>query len=126
MFNESSKAIYLQIADKICDDILAQKYTDESRLPSVREYAAEVEVNANTVMRTYDWLAAREIIFNRRGIGFFVAKDARNKVVELRRSEMYDQRMPKFFHRLSLLDITPEELGELYKRYLQTHKTDSK
>ena len=51
---KESKSIYLQIADRICDEILQGQYTEEERIPSVREYAATVEVNANTVVRTYD------------------------------------------------------------------------
>lgn len=126
MFNDSTRAIYLQIADRICDDILAHKYQEEDRLPSVREYAASIEVNANTVLRTYDWLAVREIIYNRRGIGFFISQDALKKVVELRREEMFRIGMPKFFHRISLLRITPEELNDLYTRYLQNNQNDLK
>ena len=53
---KESKSIYLQIADRICDEILQGQYTEEERIPSVREYAATVEVNANTVVRTYDYL----------------------------------------------------------------------
>ena len=50
---KESRAIYLQIADRICDDILLGQYEEEGRIPSVREYASIVEVNANTVMRSY-------------------------------------------------------------------------
>lgn len=53
---KESKAIYLQIADRICDEILLGQYPEEERIPSVREYAAIVEVNANTVMRSFDYL----------------------------------------------------------------------
>ena len=41
---KESKAIYLQIADRICDEILLGQYQEEERIPSVREYAAMVEV----------------------------------------------------------------------------------
>lgn len=53
---KESKAIYLQIAERICDEILLGQYLEEDRIPSVREYAAIVEVNANTntVMRSFD------------------------------------------------------------------------
>ena len=50
---KESKSIYLQIADRINDEILQGQYAEEGRIPSVREYAATVEVNANTVVRTY-------------------------------------------------------------------------
>ena len=53
---KDNKAIYLQIADFICDDILQGKLLEDERIPSVREYAATVEVNANTCARAYDWL----------------------------------------------------------------------
>ena len=64
---KESKSIYLQIADRINDEILQGQYAEEGRIPSVREYAATVEVNANTVVRTYDYLQGQEIIYNKRG-----------------------------------------------------------
>lgn len=74
---KESKPIYLQIADRIMDEILQDIYPEEARIPSVREYAATVEVNANTVVRSYDYLQTQEIIFNRRGIGYFVSNGAK-------------------------------------------------
>ena len=62
MHFKESKAIYLQIADRICDEVLLGQYQEEERIPSVREYAAVVEVNANTVMRSYDYLQTQGVI----------------------------------------------------------------
>ena len=67
---KESKAIYLQIADRICDEILLGQFGEEERIPSVREYAAIVEVNANTVMRSFDYLQSQNIIYNKRGYFF--------------------------------------------------------
>lgn len=67
---KESRAIYLQIADRICDDILLGQYEEEGRIPSVREYASIVEVNANTVMRSYEYLQSQEVIYNKRGLAF--------------------------------------------------------
>ena len=53
---KNQKPIYLQIAESICDNILAGKYRENEKLPSVREFAAEVEVNVNTVARSFEWL----------------------------------------------------------------------
>jgi DNA-binding transcriptional regulator YhcF (GntR family) len=64
------KAIYLQIADRICDEILLGTYGEEERIPSVREYASVVEVNANTAMRAFDYLQSLQVIYNKRGIGY--------------------------------------------------------
>ena len=60
-----TKAIYLQIADRICDEVLVGKFAEDGRIPSVREYAAVVEVNANTVMRSFDQLQSQGIICGR-------------------------------------------------------------
>lgn len=82
---KESKAIYLQIADRICDEILLGQYPEEERIPSVREYAAIVEVNANTVMRSFDYLQVQNIIYNKRGIGYFVASGAKELIHSLRK-----------------------------------------
>ena len=66
---KESKPIYLQIADRICDEILQGRYAENGRIPSVREYAATVEVNANTAMRSYDFLLSRGFTPIQRGIG---------------------------------------------------------
>ena len=82
---KESKSIYLQIADRICDEILQGQYTEEERIPSVREYAATVKVNANTVVRTYDYLQGQEIIHNKRGIGYFVPAGPKARIIALRK-----------------------------------------
>ena len=73
---KESKPIYLQIADRICDEILQGRYAENDRIPSVRDYAATVEVNANTAMRSYDFLQSRSVIRMQRGIGYFVEQSA--------------------------------------------------
>lgn len=118
MFKTNSKAIYLQIADRICDDILAGHLNPDDRMPSVREYGAALQVNPNTVMRTYDWLGQQGIIYNRRGIGFFVDPEAPATVRALRRRELMESEIYEVFHRLSLLGIDPETLRDEYENYL--------
>lgn len=117
---QESKAIYLQIADKIMDDIMSGRYTEEGRLPSVREYAASVEVNSNTVMRTYDYLAQQSLIFNRRGIGFFVEKEARERILEMRRRTFFSREAPYFMSRLASFGISPAELSRMYSDFISS------
>lgn len=118
-FKDNSKAIYLQIADRIADSVLAGLTAPGQRLPSVREYAAEVQVNPNTVMRTYETLADAGVIFNRRGIGFFVADDAPAIVRRRRAADFFDNRLPETFAQLRLLDVSPDRLAHLYKEFLE-------
>ena len=121
-FNNNTKAIYLQIADDICDKVLTGVFTPDERIQSVREYAALVEVNVNTVMRAYDYLAGLEIIYNKRGLGFFASPDARQKVIELRRREVLGDGVQAVFRQLAMLDITPAQLSEMYQQYLDNQK----
>ena len=69
---KQDRAIYLQMAERICDEILAGKYHSDDRIPSVREQAIIFEVNTNTVVKTYDLLLQWGIIYTRRGLGYFV------------------------------------------------------
>lgn len=91
-----TKAIYLQIADRICDEVLVGKFAEDGRIPSVREYAAVVEVNANTVMRSFDQLQSQGIIYNKRGIGYFVAAGARERILALRKEQFLTNEVDYF------------------------------
>ncbi len=117
-FKENNKAIYLQIADKLCDDVLTGATLPGARIPSVREYAATLEVNANTVMRSYEYLERLGVIFNRRGIGFFIADTAREVITTMRRETFIEGEVPYFFHQLSLLGVSPDELKTMFETYL--------
>ena len=118
----NSKAIYLQLADKIMDGILSGEYPSGERLPSVRDYAASVEVNSNTVMRTYDFLQQRGVISNKRGVGFFVDAEARPTILELRRSQFFNEETPYFFNRLKQFEVSSRELAEMYQNYLKNQQ----
>lgn len=100
---KESKPIYLQIADRICDEVLFGQYREEERIPSVREYAAVVEVNANTVMRSYDYLQSREVIYNKRGIGYFVSSGARELILSLKKKYFMEEEIDYFSSRCILL-----------------------
>lgn len=117
-FKEKDKAIYLQIADRICDEILSGNLQPGERIPSVRAYAASIEVNANTAMRSYDYLSGIDIIFNRRGIGYFVCDDAVNKIKEIRGARFLNDDLNEMFRQLNLLEISPEQLKAMYELYL--------
>lgn len=80
MIFSNDKAIYVQIAERLSDEILAGKYKEDERIPSVREYAVLLEVNANTTVKAYDLLATDEIIYNKRGLGYFVSAGARSRL----------------------------------------------
>lgn len=122
-FNSNSRPIYLQIADAISDRVLSGELTADERIPSVREYAAEVAVNVNTVMRAYDYLSGLDIIYNKRGLGYFTSANARDTIIALRRKRLLEEGMPAVFRELSLLDITPQAIAAMYEDYLTNHQS---
>jgi DNA-binding transcriptional regulator YhcF (GntR family) len=108
------QAIYLQIADLVCENILLGKWQVNDRLLSVRELAVELEVNPNTVMRTYDFLQSKDIIFNKRGIGYFVSENASEKILSYRREHFLENELPVLLKNMYLLNI---DISEIEKRY---------
>ena len=111
----NDKAIYIQMADRLCDEILAGKYKDDDRIPSVREYSVLLEVNTNTAIKAYDELARANIIYNKRGLGYFVTPGAKKQILKERKQEFMKQRLPELFRQMRLLDITIDDVVEAYK-----------
>jgi DNA-binding transcriptional regulator YhcF (GntR family) len=113
----NDKAIYIQIADRLCDEILAGKYKDDDRIPSVREYAVLLEVNTNTAVKAYDELARANIIYNKRGLGYFVSPEAKEQILDERRLDFIDNKSPELFRQMKLLGIKKVEICNLLERF---------
>ncbi len=109
----NNKSIFLQICDVICEQILSGKLQPDGRIPSVREYGAEIGVNPNTVMRSYEKLTNEGIIYNKRGIGYFISPDACEIVLQAQRKEFIETELPQIRKRAKLLGI---DLGEILKQ----------
>ena len=116
---KNNKTIYMQIVERICDEILLDKYKEEERIPSVREYASIVEVNFNTVMRSFEYLQTSDIIFNKRGIGYFVAEGAKTKILSLRKAHFLQNEIDDFFKQIYMLNIPVEEIVGMYQKYIK-------
>ncbi|PSR52527.1 GntR family transcriptional regulator [Adhaeribacter arboris] len=112
-----NEAIYLQIAAYVSENILLGKWLTEDKIPSVRDLAVELQVNPNTVMRTYEFLQNQEVIYNKRGIGFFVAPAGDKKIKSYRKERFLQQDLPEFFRNIFLLDINLEEIQQRYERF---------
>lgn len=111
------QAIYLQIVDFVCDSIIAGKWNAGERVPSVRELGVQLEVNPNTVMRAYECLQEREIIYNKRGVGYFVGDEASLQITHARRIEFLGTELPEVFRRMRLLGIPFCTLEKEYEKY---------
>jgi len=104
------KAIYMQIADYICENILATELKGGDRIQSVREMAAQVEVNPNTVARTFSYLQEKEIIFNKRGVGYSF-----ERTKAIKKEAFLKHYVPEVFKMMELLGISFKDLQALQK-----------
>ncbi|MDD3058079.1 MAG: GntR family transcriptional regulator [Spirochaetia bacterium] len=115
--------IYLQIAQYMHDLILNRVWKDGERIPSVRDMAMELEVNPNTVIRTYALLQEEGTLENQRGIGYFTAKDARSLVLKKRRERFLKKEVPALFLTMETLGLTMEDL-QMYADQLKQKGED--
>ena len=112
-------AIYLQIADYILERILLKQWKSGERIPAVRELAVQLEVNPNTVMRTYEFLQGQNIIYNQRGIGYFVSPDAIKSAIAYRKTEFVEKELPNIFRNIYMLGMDVDELKQRYEKFKQ-------
>ena len=120
-FNQS-QAIYMQIGDYISEQILFERWKEGDRILSVRELGVSLQVNPNTVMRTYDFLQNNDIIFNKRGVGYFVAEQAKSKIIDYRRKQFLELELPVIFKNMNILGMTFDELKAKYEEFSKNNR----
>lgn len=100
-----TRAIYLQIAERVSSEILAGRFVAGARLPSVRELSAELKVNPATVLRAYERLEGLSVVEVQRGIGYVVADGAQERVRAEMRREFFEEELPALQAKLEALGI---------------------
>ena len=118
----STQPIYLQIADLVCEKILLGAWPEGQRIPSIRELAVQLEVNPNTVLRTYDILQQEAVFVNRRGIGIFAADDAIKQASRFRKAQFLEQDILQFFRTLYMLEMNLDELKPRFEQFKKEMK----
>ena len=119
---KSTKGIFLQIAENICQQILAGKLNAGDRIPSVRDLSGEYEVNRNTLLRTYSLLEESGVFTNKRGIGFFVSENAVEIILEKEKKEFFQTEMPELIQKVKLLKLTENDMSELIEALKRNDK----
>lgn len=113
---QDGKSIFLQIADSITEKVMSGEFPAGEKIPSVRELAASMGVNPNTIMRTFMELQAMNIIENQRGIGYFVNAEAKKIILKDKKQEFFNKVLPEFLRQAELVGISTDEL----KKHLGT------
>ncbi len=111
-----NQAIYLQVADYLCEQILLRKWKEGEKIPSIRDMAVTMGVNPNTVNKTYTFLQEKGIITNQRGLGYFVADRGYEHTLELKKEDFIGQELPHFFKTMDLLRMTFEDIKNYYDK----------
>ncbi len=114
---KDNEAIYLQIAGYVNERILLGEWLPDEKILSVRELAMELQVNPNTVMRSYEYLQNKEVIYNKRGIGFFVAAEAVKTIKAAKRERFLNEDLPFLFKTMKLLNIELDEIAGRYEKF---------
>jgi len=122
---DDKKPIFIQIADIICEKILKKELNEEDKIPSIRELAIELEVNPNTILKAYNYLQDLNIIENRRGLGYFVAKNGFENTITHLRNEFFDYDLPIFFKKMALLKIDLNDLQKKYNIFLKKYNYEN-
>ncbi len=107
------KGIFLQIADQMSERILSGEWQPGERIPSIRELAAQIGVNPNTVTKSYQALVDQGCIQNQRGMGFFVCDNAQETIRTELRSEFLNVEIPRIRNAMKRLNLDVDELVQL-------------
>jgi GntR family transcriptional regulator len=116
---KENPAIYIQIAEYVCEQILLKKWKLGDKIISIRDLAVQMEVNPNTVQRAYDLLQQQNIITNKRGIGYFTEEDAMERILCFRRTQFIEHELPVFMRNIYLLKIDFKEIKALYDQFVK-------
>lgn len=109
------KPIYLQIADSLSEKVLSGEWQPEDRIPSVRELGVSLGVNPNTVVRVFEYMQNLNVIYNKRGIGYFVSPGAKKEILKEQRTQFLQDELPGVIKKMKLLEISPDEFEKMYK-----------
>jgi len=116
-FNNYGQAIYLQIGDYVCEKVLLHEWKPDDRIPSVRELAVELEVNPNTVARTYEFMKQQDIIYDKRGIGYFISPNGLKNARAYRKQEFTEKEMPAVFRIMYILGLEIDDLKPPFEKF---------
>lgn len=119
-----NKPIYLQIVDVISQKVVSKEWKEDTKIPTVKELAKELEVNHNTLMRSLELLQNEHVLMSKRGVGLFLTKDSYKSALELMRKSFYQNQVPEFFGTMNSLKITLGELIDLYKSNKKSMETN--
>lgn len=113
---DDSRPIFVQIAERIEDDIIEGRLPEESQVPSTNQFASFFQINPATAAKGVNLLVDENILYKKRGIGMFVATGAREILMEKRKELFYEQYVVSMIREAEKLGISKEQLTDMIQR----------
>jgi len=113
------KAIFLQIADMVENDIMRGILLADERAPSTNELAAMYGINPNTAAKSLTTLTNDGILYKKRGVGMFVAPGAKEKILDKRRRKFADEYLTPMVREARLLGLDTAEIHAMIEQYME-------
>ncbi|HEV2580931.1 MAG TPA: GntR family transcriptional regulator [Ktedonobacteraceae bacterium] len=118
LINEN-RPIFVQIAERIENDIIAGELAEETQVPSTNQFASFYQINPATAAKGVNLLVDQGILYKKRGLGMYVAPGARAKLLEKRRAQFFEQYVVPMFQEAEKLGITMEQVTEMVQRRVE-------
>ncbi|ENQ3104829.1 DNA-binding transcriptional regulator YhcF, GntR family [Bacillus sp. 491mf] len=116
--------IYIQVMEYIKKEIATGHLSPGSKIPSVRELAGELQVNPNTIQRTFQELEREGIVVTRRGMGRYVATEG-EKIMDMRK-DMAKELLHVFINGMNNLGFSEEEMLSILHSSLEEKKGENR
>lgn len=113
---DENRPIFMQIAERIEEDILAGRLAEEEQVPSTNQFASLYQINPATAAKGVNLLVDQGILYKRRGLGMYVASGAHEKLVEKRREQFFEHYVVTMLQEAEKLGITTEQVTEMIQR----------
>ncbi|WP_167052078.1 GntR family transcriptional regulator [Salinibacterium sp. ZJ77] len=110
---DDSRPLFLQVAERIENDIISGALAEEAQVPSTNEWAAFLRINPATAGKGVNLLVDQGVLYKRRGIGMFVAEGARERLIAARREAFREQYLAPLLAEAQKLGITPAQVALL-------------
>jgi DNA-binding transcriptional regulator YhcF (GntR family) len=112
---DQDKPIYIQVREKIEDQIINHQLKEEEQAPSTNQLVNFYKINHATVSKGVNQLVEEGILYKKRGIGMFVANGAREKLIQQRKESFLEDFVVKLVHEANKLEITENEIIQFIK-----------
>ena len=112
---DEGRPIFLQIAERIENDIISGALPEEAQVPSTNEFAAFHRINPATAGKGVNLLVDDGILYKRRGIGMFVTEGARARILAVRRERFRTQYVSPLLAEAEKLGIDREQVAEMVR-----------